>query len=368
MKVLCDREKLHEALSLAVSFVPAKSPKAVLTNVCLVATTEALELVTTDMDLALRYRIEDGAKVTQPGTAVVPARVFHDFVRDFTGEHVSIESTESNTQLQCGDDTAELVITDADEFPSVARFDEAGSYSLQAGTITALVNKTAFAAAKEQGRYAMHGVLVEVGDGTLKMVATDGRRLALAHAPIDAAARAPQKPAIVPTRALQLFSRVMSDPLDQVKLAFSDNQIGLKSRNAEMFARLIDGEFPRYTAVIPAESRNFCEADSALLERKIKLVSNVTSDEARAVRFELKGGHLGLFAQSAGRGEARANMEVTFKGTDSEIAFNPDFVVEGLRNCETGQVKLEFNERTAPGKFLLGENYVYIVMPITIDT
>lgn len=369
MKVLCDREKLREGLALANNVIPSKSPKPVLTNVCLVATGDALELVGTDLDVHLRYRIEDGAKVIEPGTIVVPARVLHDFVRDFAGETVTIETSDSNCQISSGDDSAELVTSDADEFPVVARFDDAGALSLQAGTFTALVNRTAFAAAREQGRYAMHGVLVEVGDGLLRMVATDGRRLAVAHAPIDAdgSAKAPGKPAIVPTRGMQLFCRVMSDPLDQVKLHFGDSQIGIRTRNAEVFARLLDGEFPRYSAVIPSESRHSCEADAALLERKIRLVANVTGEEARAVRMTLEDGHLALTGRSAGRGAAKAHMEVEFKGSGAEIAFNPDYVVDGLKNCESGRVRIEFNEKTAPGKFLLGENYVYVVMPITID-
>lgn len=370
MKVLCDREKLREGLALANNVIPSKSTKPVLTNVCLVATAEALEIVGTDLDVSLRFRIEDGVKVIEPGTVVVPARVLHDFVRDFSGESVTIDTTETNCQITSNDDTAELVISDPDEFPVVARFEDTGAYSLQAGTFTALVGKTAFAAAREQGRYAMHGVLTEVGDGLLRMVATDGRRLALAHAPLDTDANknAPQKPAIVPTKGMQLFCRVMSDPLDQVKLHFGDNQVGLKTRNAEVFARLLDGEFPRYSAVIPGESNHFCEADAGLLERKIRLVANVTGEEARAVRFELKSGHLELSGHSHGRGEAHAHMEVDFKGQGADIAFNPDYVIDGLKNSETGRVRLEFNEKTSPGKFLLGENYVYIVMPITIDT
>jgi DNA polymerase-3 subunit beta len=212
-------------------------------------------------------------------------------------------------------------------------------------------------------------VLLELGEGTLRMVATDGRRLALAHAPLDTdgRTRASNKTTIVPTKGMQLFCRVMSDPLDQVRLAISDNQVGIKTRNAEVFARLLDGEFPRYSAVIPAEARNYCEADAQVLERKLRLVANVTGDEARAVRFSIRGGSLELFGQSAGRGEAHAHMEVSYKGQDAEIAFNPDYVVEGLKHCETGQVKLEFNEKTAPGKFVLGESYIYVVMPITID-
>jgi DNA polymerase-3 subunit beta len=366
MKILCDREKLREGLALANNVIPAKSPKPALSNVCLVATDGALELVGTDLEVAMRYRIED-VKVSEPGTAVIPARVALDFVRDLTGETVTLETNGSNCTISSGSDSCELVTIDPDEFPVVAHFDVDGGVSLQGGTFTALVGRTAFAAAREQGRYAMHGVLTEIADGQLKMVATDGRRLAVASAPIDAPKNVP-RPVIVPTKGTQLFCRVITDPLDQIQLSFSENQIGLKTRNAEVFARLLDGEFPRYQAVIPTESANSVEADSETLLRKLRLVANVTGEEARAVRLSIKKGTLEIFGQSAGRGEARAAMEIDYKGKNAEIAFNPDYVIDGLKNCENGAVVLEFNEKTSPGKFRLGESYIYIVMPITIDT
>jgi len=366
MKVLCDREKLREGLAVLNTVVPTKTTKAVLSNVCLVATEEALELVGTDLDVAVRYRISDDVKVEEPGTVVVPARVTFDFVRDLSGETVVLDAGESRCVLRAGEDACELVMADADEFPVVARFEESGSCSIQAGSFTALVGRTVFAAAREQGRYAMHGVLTEVEEHSLRMVATDGRRLAVASAPLEAP-QALDRPVIVPTKGMQLFCRVVRDPLDQVRLAFSESQVGFKTPQAEVFARLIDGEFPRYSAVIPRDSTHRVEADAELFARKLRLVANLTGEEARAVRLSFQDGQMEVFGQSAGRGEAHAHMAVDYRGEVAEIAFNPDYVLEGVKNCEGGRLLLEFNERTSPGKFQLGENYVYVVMPITID-
>lgn len=365
MKALCNREKLRDALAVVNNVVPAKSTKPVLENVCLVAMDNALEIVGTDLECSVRYRIDD-VQVDEPGPAVVPARVTLDFVRDLSGETVTLSTSEQNCTIQSGEDVCELVTMDADEFPVISRFGTEETIPLQGGTFTRLVGRTAFAAAREPGRYAMHGVLTEIENGMLRLVATDGRRLALAEAPIDAR-HAPAKPAIVPTKGMNLFCRVIDDPLDQVRLSFGENQIGLKTKKAEIFARLIDGEFPRYAAVIPRESKNAVEADTQMLMRKLRLVANVTGVEARAVRLRLKKGEIELFGQSVGRGEAHARLEADFSGDSAEIAFNPDYVLDGLKNCEDMHVRLEFNERTSPGKFKLGENYMYIVMPITID-
>jgi len=366
MKFLCNREKLREGLAVANGVIPAKSTKPVLENVCLVATDTGLELLGTDLEVSLRYMIDD-VEVSDPGTVVIPARVALDFIRDLSSETVSMElGDDENITIQGGEDSCELVTVDPDEYPVISRFDEDGAFSVQGGNLTRLVGQTAFAAAREGGRYAMHGILTEVKDSELCMVATDGRRLALASTPVEAK-KASKEPAIVPTKGMQLFCRVISDPLDQVSLQFGKNQVGMKTRNAEVFARLIDGEYPRYSAVIPAETKNSIEVNAEMFSRKIRLVSNVTGDDARAVRLDIKRGEVEFFGRSAGRGEAHAQMEGTFKGSKTEIAFNPDYVLEGLKNCESELVTLEFNEKTSPGKFRLGENYIYVVMPITVE-
>lgn len=367
MKVICDREKLREGLAIANSVIPGKSTKPVLENVCLVATDDALEITATDMENTLRFRIED-VKVEEAGPAVVPARVTLDFVRDLSGETVGLETRDNHCHIHSGPDSCELVTVDPEEFPVIARFEDANSLSMQGGNFTRLVTQTAFAAAREAGRYAMNGILVEVQGDELRLVASDGRRLALASCPVDAGnVSLGEAPTIVPTKAMQLLCRVVTDPLDQIRLQFGPNQVGLKSRNAEVFARLVEGEFPRYAAVIPAETTHSMQADTDTFGKKLRLVANVVGDEARAVKLKLAKGELHMFGRSAGRGEAKANMDVEFKDGPAEIAFNPDFVLDGLKHCAQDHLTLEFNEANSPGKFRLGENFIYIVMPITVD-
>lgn len=365
MKVLCDREKLRAGLAIVNTVVPARSTKPILENVRFVATDSSLELIGTDTEVSVRYSITD-VKVGEPGVVVVPARVALDFIRDLGSETITLETQDNRCTISGGADSCELVTMDADEFPVTPSFDEKGALSVQAGTFTRLVGQTAFAAAREAGRYAMHGVLVTVQDESLQMVATDGRRLALASLPIQDVPPDIQ-PAIVPTKGLQLFCRAIEDPLEQVKIKFGENQIGMRTKDAEIFARLIDGEYPRYSDVIPAQSAISIEANTEMLGRKLRLVSNVTGNEARAVRFNLNQGELEFFGQSVGRGEAHAHMDIDYAGDEADIAFNPDYVLDGLKNAERDTVRLEFTDKSSPGKFTLGESYVYIVMPITID-
>lgn len=366
MKVTCDREKLREGLAIVNGVVPTKNTKPILENVYFVATDHALELVGSDQEVSVRYRIDD-VTVADPGPALVPARVAYDFVRDLSGETVTLDSTSgTKCTLTSGPDRCELVVADPEEYSVIPRFEEQDSISIQGGSFTRLVSRTAFAAAREPGRYAMHGVLVLLADDRLTLIGTDGRRLSKASVAVDMAGAAPRQ-AIVPTKGMHLFCRVIQDPLDQVRFVFRDNQVGLRSRNAETFARLIDGEFPRYEAVIPAHCSHAFEADPELLGRKLRLVANVSGDEHRSVRLRVRPGELELYGRASGRGAATANLEVDYKGEETEIAFNPEFVLEGLKNGDSDRVRLEFENRTSPGKFVLGEDHIYIVMPITFE-
>ena len=369
MKVLCERDSLREGLSIVTSVIPVKSTRPAVENICLVATDDALELVGTDLDVAVRYRIEN-VKVQEPGTALVPSRVTADFIRDLSGETVNLSTKRDNFLIESGTDRCELTTIDPDEYPVVARFSSSGAISMQAGNFTRLVHRTSFAAAREQGRYAMHGILTRVANETLEMVATDGRRLAVTSCPLDTDATngKGESLAIVPAKGMQLFCRVIDDPLEQVSIHFGENQFGLKTSKAEVFARLIDGDFPNYSAAIPASCGNSVEADTELLQQKLRLVANVTSSDTRAVRLSLETGGMTIFGRSAAMGEASTKIEVDFEGKPGDISFNPDYLIDGLKNCESDTVRLEFNERTSPGKFILGESYIYIVMPITIDT
>lgn len=366
MKVLCNREQLREGLAIVNGVIPTKSTRPAIENVCLVATENALELVGTDLEVAIRYRIDD-VKVADTGTTLIPARVAAEFVRDLSGETASIDATGDNCVIASEGDRIELVTIEADEFPVVPRFQDPNSYPILAETFSRQISRTSFAAAREPGRYAMHGILIELESSHLRMVATDGRRLAVTATLIDCPEDDKQH-AIVPTKGLQMFGRLLSDPMARVRIAFDETQFCLKTDQAEIFARLIDGEFPKYNQVVPSEGACKIDADASLLVNKLRLASTVTSADARAVKLLFTEDHLEIQAKATGRGQASGQMEVSYQGDAVDIAFNPDFLIDGLKHCESDRVHLEFHDRTSPGKFSLGSEYTYVVMPITIET
>ena len=364
MKVICNREKLRDALSIATQLVPTKTTKPVLENVCLVATDHALEFLATDQEVALRYTLDD-VQVGETGVAVIPARLAMEVVRDLGGENVQIEMIETRCRLSSNLDHCDLVTADPDEFPVVGRFEAEKHISIQGGVLTKLVGQTSFAAAREPGRYAMHGIQMSLQGDHLQLVATDGRRLAKASTVVDTQG-VTTEPLIVPTRGMQLFSRVIADPLDQVHLEFSPDRIGMRTRGAHVFSRVIEGQFPIYDALFPEEHKYEVQIDRDIFGQKMRLASSVGQEQG--VRLQLTNDKLNLFVRSISRGEAEASMEAVYQGEEAEIAFRPDFVLDGVKRCESDVLTLCFNGPSSPGEFRLGDQYRYVVMPVTIDT
>jgi len=367
MKVLCSREKLREAFSVVGNVVPSKSTKPVLQSVRIEAKKGKVELSATDLEVSVRYRIDE-AQVEKEGIVVLPSAA-GDFIRDLGDETVTLLSEGSNCYIQGLSDSCQLVGADPEEFPRIPEFEEKNAVGIPAGEFAEMARRTSFAAAREMGRYAMNGVLLEIGPEVVRMVATDGRRLALAEKGIEKGPKV-QVTAIVPAKGIQQFLRSLDPSAEEVQVSVTPSQIAIRTGKAQVFVRLLEGEFPKYAAVLPQDCPHGAEFDRAKIQQKLQLVANLTGDDSRSVRWTFQEDSIQLSASAAGRGEAKAELEarVKLKGAPSaQVSFNPDYILEGLKASDAETVRLEFADKDKPGKFLLGENYVYVVMPITLE-
>ncbi|MFN0206244.1 MAG: DNA polymerase III subunit beta [Planctomycetota bacterium] len=362
MKVLCSRDSLREALSVIATSMPSRTTKPILEAVLLEASGQTLTLTATDLEVAIRYSLPD-VQVEAPGSCLVPAREAADFVRDLTDGTISLETSKNVMRIFGKDDFCELALADAGEFTGLPEIEEVHRFTLPADRIVHLLEWTVFSSAKELGRFAMNGVRAEIGNDMIRAIATDGRRLSLVEQPVDGM-KASSLSVTIPTKAVQQFLRLLQGAKEEVTIVISNDKIALHSRQATIISRLLEGEFPRYQAVIPKEGKNTAECDTKQLIQKLRLVAHLCAAEQPVVRFKFASNTLTLTASSPQRGEARAELPVVFKGTTEEISFNPEYVIEGLKASLRETVRLEFNDRAAPGKFYLNENHEYIVMPV----
>lgn len=367
MKVLCNREKLREAFSLVGNVIPSKSTKPVLQSIRLEAKKGKVELSATDLEVGVRYQLEE-TQVEKEGVIVLPAKA-GDFIRDLADDSVTLIAEGTNCKIQGLSDHCSLVGQSAEEFPRIPEFEEKNAIRISAADFSDMAKKTAFAAAKEMGRYAMNGILLEVESSAARMIATDGRRLALCERGIEKGPKT-LTAAIVPTKGMQQFLRSLDASQEEVQITIASNQMAIRSGNAQVFVRLLEGEFPKYSAVIPKEAPHSAEIDRTKLQQKLQLVANLTAEESRSVRWSFTADTVQLRAESAGRGEAKAELEAKVKAkgaTGLQISFNPDYLLEGLKSSDAETVRLDFADKDKPGKFSLGENHVYVVMPVTLD-
>ncbi|HET6204038.1 MAG TPA: DNA polymerase III subunit beta [Planctomycetota bacterium] len=371
MEVLCDLARLRRVLGLVSHAVPAKSARPILQNVRLTAAGDSLTFEGTDLEVAVRSW-HSPAEVRKPGTCLVHARTLADFVRDAEGTEIRLLADGSALQVRAGSDSGSLSTGDEAEFPTLPSFSEEGRIEIEASSLLAMAARTAFAAAKEAGRYAMNGVLLEGDAERLRLVATDGRRLSLTDHPVRTGP-AKRRSAILPLRGVEQFRRVaegMEDRSQTVSLSVSEREVALRAPGCEVFSRVLEGEFPRYASVLPKDPPNAAELDRRVLLNRLKCVSNFAGEDSRSVRLRFSSAGLTLSSKGAA-GEGNSEMEARFRGPGSEVAFNPDYIRDALQaaegTVEGSEVRFEFTDRTSPGKFLFGEDFCYVVMPIAVE-
>ena len=380
MKVICDRGTLVEALGLVGSVAVQRTPKPVLSCVKVAAGPDGLTLTATDLAASLTLnalRVE----VEQPGEALSPADKFASIVRESIDPTVTL-STDGEVVHITGQDSKYKIYSQAvADFPAVPAFDEDPHFEIVAGDLHRLVAMTIFATARENSRYAINGVLLKRDGKKVEMVATDGRRLAMARGSVtvdDDASAGGQ--CIVPTKALNLVNKLLQNAGEIVRVAITDNQImfafdetkGDEPGSGTVLAsNLVEGTFPPYEDVIPRDQDKKATLDVPTLSSAVRRAALLTNEESRGVRMTFSGDdgpHLKLASRAPEMGEAEINVELKgFDGDEIEIGFNPQFITDALKVVEDDTVTIELKSSNKPGLLKAGPDFLYVVMPVNLQ-
>jgi DNA polymerase-3 subunit beta len=374
MKVICNRGALLDALQVASTVVQARTPKPVLQCVKLTAADDKLTIAATDMEVAIRYS-DSQVQIEQPGETLVPADKFRDIVRESVDDTLAIEvSAETDAaggtfaNIRGQDSHFKIFTQKSGEFPPIPDFEGEADFELPAGQVKSLVGQTMFAAAKEVGRYNFNGVLTSAQSKKIFMVATDGRRLAMANGDLSTD-KLPKEGArvIIPSKALNLIDKLIDDPEEMVGFQFRENRVIFHTSSATLTSNLIEGSFPPYDDVIPKDTDKKMTAATADFLSAIKRASLLTTEESRGVKMHFSKKGLVLTSRSPEAGEATVNFACKYDGADIEIGFNPAFLVEALRVVNSDEVSLEMTAPNRPGLLRSGANFLYVIMPVNLQ-
>ncbi len=367
MKVSLPTATLVEAVGHGAAVAASKSPKPVHECVALKADeTTGLLLEATDLDVGIRMHLPE-ADVSEPGVVVIPAARLLSVVREVDDETTTLTFEDGDLLLDTGRSHFKVRGEDPEGFPVLPDFPDSRLLEVPGTVLRDMIRRTVFATAKEPGRYALHGVLFKAQEERLELVATDGRRLAMATRNLGGTQDAGLR-VIVGAKGLSLLDRTMGEPAKDVTIALGERQVLFQVGGALVISRLIDGTFPAYEDVIPKGESQVFELGVGDFSSALRQASLLTTRDAMSVHFDIAPRLLTIRSRAPEVGEATVEVPIEYDGGTANLGFNPVFLVDALKVMDpAGSVRFEFRDGKAPGKLTDGDDYVYVIMPIALE-
>jgi DNA polymerase-3 subunit beta len=378
MKISCLQENLAKALATVGRVVATRSTLPVLSNILLQSDEGRLRLSATNLEVGVNCWV--GARVDDDGGTTVPARLLTEFINSLPPGQIDLELNErtQTLNLKCAHYEANIKGIEASEFPLVPTaesIDGGSGLHLDPDTFLRMVDQVVFAAAKDESRPILTGVLAQFHQGGLTLAAADGFRLSVAVSDVgvdlDETASV-----IIPARALAELSRIGTSQEDPIELILTEqrNQILFHLTSTDLVSQLIDGNFPDYNQIVPKTHNTRTIVNTQELLKAVKLAFLFARDAANIVRFnivpgsELTPGKLIITGTSAEFGDNVSEIDASIEGDEIEVAFNGRYMIEALSVVGTPEVALETSTPSSPGVIrpVGGNDFLCVIMPMHI--
>ena len=366
MKANFNRAALSEALGLLTSVVPSRTPKPILSCVQITAEEKEVRICATDLEVGINYLISE-VQVEKPGEVIVPADRLAPIVRESVDEVLVLEAAEGACEIKGADSHFTIYGHEPGQFPIVPDFEGTAEIKIALTTLQAGIEQSLFATAKESSRYAINGVLWEIKDKKLLLVATDGRRLARCRVSLASAPKG-ETPAniIVPAKAMGLLDKIGGSEKDSVAVKLIDNQVLMSCANVVISSNLVEGNFPKYEDIIPADYDKKLKLSTEAVLSAVRRASLLTSEESRGIKLSVQKDKMVFSSRAPEAGDAQVDMPIDYKGEPIDIGFNPQFLIDVLRVIKTPEFELDLGQPDRPGLIKSGTNFLYVLMPINL--
>jgi DNA polymerase III subunit beta len=364
MEVVIDRDAFLKGLQMVQNIVEPRQTLPILANVLLEAAGDTVRLTATDLEVGARVSVP--AKVGAKGAITVSARKLAEIVKELPAAAIVLKVSENVTvTLRCGGASYRMIGLAPDDFPPVVPASPQSWVSIEAKVLREMLTQTSFAVSHDETRYALNGVLFAFQGKDVRMVATDGHRLALSTRSLGQGVASAT--GIVPRKAVTEIMRVIGAG-EEVQIAITENQFVLQMPNFVMTARLIEGQFPNYEAVIPKAHPGRLTTARAGLSAALRRVAVMAEERNKPVKLALSPASLKVSASSQELGEAEEILDVDYAGEEMVIGFNSRYLLEAMAALEKDQVVLEIKDAQSPGviKSVEGEGYCCVIMPMRI--
>jgi DNA polymerase-3 subunit beta len=333
----------------------------------LAATPSRCTIEATDLEIGVRLDVA-GVQADAPVQFLLPANRLIAILRETAEETVTVETGDPTTLIRAGQSEFELNAEDPANFPEVPTPRSKQHHTVTAGQLRDAIRRTTFAAAKDNAaRYALTGTLWELDEKELRLVATDGKRLAVARCQAQAHGgnEPPGKYHIVPTKAMQLLERLLDDREQTVKVALRENEALIRVGAAVIHTRLLEGKYPPYRDILPKTKKVEIPLAVGIFHSVIRQAAVLADRESQGVEFTFKDNILTLETRSPDAGRSKVQLAIEYSGEPVTVALDPKFVTDALRVLPADQtIALELTDPKRPILFRHGPSYSYLVMPL----
>lgn len=362
MKLKVSKEAILEGLQKVQSIVGVRTTLPILQNILFKADKDKLWLSATDLEVSVRASV--AAEVTKPGATTMPARRVFSIFRELSGAEIEIEADEK-VSIRCGASAFKIVSMSEDEFPPLPKFEGGKTYTLDQLTLKEMLKNTCFAVSTDESRYILNGVLLSFKGDKLAVVATDGRRMALYEQEVEFP-KGSEGDLVLPFKTVDELLKTLKDE-GTVKIQATENQIAFEFDEMLVVSKLLEGTYPNFRQVIPAQFGERVTVEREALLTALKRVSLVASEKSNSVKLVFAKNKLEITATSEDVGEARETLAVNYSGKQITVAFNPGFLMDPLRTLAKDQVFMELTDELSPGVVKADVPFLYVLMPMRIS-
>ena len=372
MKFTIERAALLKALGHVQSVVERRNTIPILSNVKLDASDSGLSLNATDMDLEIVEKAT--AEVAAAGATTAPAHTLYEIVRKLPeGAQVELDSDGDDGQvvLRSGRSRFSLAALPTQDFPVMAEGELPHAFTLSAADLRGIIDHTRFAISTEETRYYLNGIYLHAtennGVQVLRAVATDGHRLASVEVPLPEGASG-MPDVIVPRKAVGELRKLIDETEAEISVALSDTKVRFGFDDGVLTSKLIDGTFPDYQRVIPADNDKIMEVDRKLFADAVDRVSAISSEKSRAVKMSLSAGALILSASSPEAGSATEELEASYAAESLEIGFNSRYLLDITQQIEGDTAQFVMADAASPTivREVDDAGALYVLMPMRV--
>jgi DNA polymerase-3 subunit beta len=368
MKLKLSKEPFLKALGLVVSVINPKNPLPILSNL-LIETVGKDEVKITATDLEIGVSTTAPAQVSEEGSITVPAKKLFDIVREMPPGEFDLQITKNNSvHIRSSDNEKgsqfKIMGLPKDDYPKLIEYSLEEALTISQKILKECLTLTVFAISRDETRYVLNGALFILKGKTIKVISTDGRRLAYIKREVEKNTN-PDFEVIVPAKTINELLKLLGDE-GTVKIVLVRNQIVFDFGKTYLISRLIEGHFPNYEQVIPKEEKATAKLLREGFLQAVKRASLLTSQESQSIKIEFMKNKLAISSRSPNLGEAREEFPAELDGEDIMIGFNPTYLMDVLKNVDSESVILSLSGSDRPGVIKGKDDYLYVVMPMQL--